>query len=279
MLLHQQYITDNTLDKLLLIIAEFSSENTFMLTERIANLLINHNVQPEQIIIFTSNEKTAKELLIRISHTIMQTRIKINVSDFYLGTSSTIFLKLIDKYLEYSMFNKNYVVLDHSSQKLFIYRQLNSFFSEIKGLKEVVRGKSEWDIAQYFMVVFNNFTAENLDICLLKLSENRELSLLAYAYELYITFMQKKNCIDFKLIQKEFHRILCDNPEVLEKIQNQVDYLLIDEHQNTNTLQELILLKLTSKHKKIYIVENDDQSFHRPQGVTVKNILEFEKNF
>lgn len=279
MLSNQQQIAVNTIDKPLLIIAGPGSGKTFTLTERISNLMVNHNVEPNQIMISTFTEKAAKELLTRISNKITQSGIKVNINEFYLGTLHSIFLQLIDEHLEYSNFNKNYSVLDDFDQKFFIYRKINSFFSKIDGLKEYVKVQSKWEKAQYLLGVFNKFTEENLDISLLKLSGDKELNCLASAYELYITFMQEENCIDFALIQKEFYRIICDYPEVLEKIQNQIQYFMIDEYQDTNTLQELILLKLASKHKKICVVGDDDQALYRFRGATVRNILEFKNNF
>ncbi|PHO09602.1 DNA helicase UvrD [Malaciobacter canalis] len=279
MLSKQQQISVNTLDKPLLIIAGPGSGKTFTLTERIANLVVNHNVEPSQIMISTFTEKAAKELLTRISNKITQLGLKVNINEFYLGTLHSIFLELIDEHLEYSLFNKNYSVLDDFDQKFFIYRKVNSFFYKIDGLKEYVKAQSKWDKAQYLLGVFNKFTEENLDIELLKSSQDKELNYLASAYELYMTFMQEENCIDFALIQKEFYRIICEYPEVLEKIQNQIQYFMIDEYQDTNTLQELILLKLASKHQKICVVGDDDQSLYRFRGATVRNILEFQNNF
>ncbi len=279
MLSKNQEIAVNTVDKPLLIIAGPGSGKTFTLTERITNLIVNHNIEPNQIMISTFTEKAAKELLTRISNKITQSGLKVNINEFYLGTLHSIFLELIDEYLEYSIFNKNYSVLDDFDQKFFIYRKINSFFTKIESLNEFVKTQSKWDKAQYLLGVFNKFTEENLDISLLKLSGDKELNVLASAYELYITFMQEENCIDFALIQKEFYRIICDYPEVLEKIQNQIHYFMIDEYQDTNTLQELILLKLASKHKKICVVGDDDQSLYRFRGATVRNILEFKNNF
>ncbi|RXJ77076.1 DNA helicase UvrD [Arcobacter sp. F155] len=279
MLSKQQQVAVNTLDKPLLIIAGPGSGKTFTLTERISNLVVNQHVEPSQIMISTFTEKAAKELLTRISNKITQSGLKVNINEFYLGTLHSIFLELIDEHLEYSLFNKNYSVLDDFDQKFFIYRKVNSFFYKIEGLKDYIKAQSKWDKAQYLLSVFNKFTEENLDIELLKSSHDKELNYLASAYQLYMTFMQEENCIDFALIQKEFYRIICEYPEVLEKIQNQIKYFMIDEYQDTNTLQELILLKLASKHQKICVVGDDDQSLYRFRGATVRNILEFQNNF
>ena len=251
------------------------SGKTFTLTERIVNIIANKNVQPENILISTFTEKAAKEILTRISNKILEYDLKLNVNDFYTGTLHSIFLRLIDEHLEYSVFKRSYSILDDFDQKYYVYRHIWGIFAKIPELAEYIKKKSQWDRAEALIGIFNKFTEENIDVALLAKSTDKELQAYAKAYDYYYHLMVEENCIDFALIEKEFYRMITDHPEVLEAVQNKIEYFMIDEYQDTNTLQELILLKLSSKSKKICVVGDDDQSLYRFRGATVRNILEF----
>lgn len=268
-----------TIDKPLLIIAGPGSGKTFTLTERIVNIIVKKKVLPENIFISTFTEKAAKELLTRISNKIVEYGLKLNVNEFYIGTLHSIFLELIDEHLEYSVFSRNYSIMDDFDQKYYIYRNIFSIFKKIPELAEYIKTKDNWTRAEALIEIFNKFTESDIDTTLLALSNDEELKIYAKAYDYYYHLMVEENCIDFALIEKEFYRLISEHPEVLGAIQNKIEYFMIDEYQDTNTLQEKILLKLSSKSKKICVVGDDDQSLYRFRGATVRNILEFSHNF
>lgn len=279
MLSNEQREAVETTEQPLLIIAGPGSGKTFTLTERIAHILLTKDVEPENIFISTFTEKAAKEIQTRISNKILEYDLKVNINDFYIGTLHSIFLELIDEHLEDSIFKRNYSVLDDFDQKFYIYRNIYRFFKEVPELEEFVSKKSNWDKAAILIEIFNKFTEENIDTAELRESEDEELLAYAKAYDLYYTMMIDDNNIDFGLIEKEFYRLITENSDVLEAIQNKIEYFMIDEYQDTNTLQELILLKLSQKSRKICVVGDDDQSLYRFRGATVRNILEFQKKF
>ncbi len=218
-------------------------------------------------------------MLTRISNKVLEHKLKINVNDFYTGTLHSIFLRLIDEHLEYSVFNRSYSVFDDFDQKYFVYRKAYGIFSKIPELSDYIKQKSLWERADKLITIFNKLTEENIDINLLAQSTDEEMQAYAKAYSYYYQLMVEENCIDFALIEKEFYRLITEHPEVLEDIQNKIKYFMIDEYQDTNTLQELIILKLSSKSKKICVVGDDDQSLYRFRGATVRNILEFSDKF
>ena len=69
------------------------------------------------------------------------------------------------------------------------------------------------------------------------------------------------------------------NPKLLERYQEKIGYILVDEFQDTNFAQYHLLKILASAHKKICVVGDDDQSIYRFRGANVSNILNFEKDF
>lgn len=263
----------------LLIIAGPGSGKTFTLTERIANILMTKDITPKNILISTFTEKAAKEIRTRITSKILEHDLKVNINDFYIGTLHSIFLKLIDEYLEYSVFQRSHTVMDDFDQKYYIYRHRYAFFEKIIELADFIKTRSNWGRAEALIGIFNKFTEENIDTALLLATDDEELRAYAKAYDYYYKLMVEENCIDFGLIEKEFYRLITEHPEVLKAIQEKIEYFMIDEYQDTNTLQEMILLKLSAKSQKICVVGDDDQSLYRFRGATVRNILEFKEKF
>jgi DNA helicase-2/ATP-dependent DNA helicase PcrA len=96
---------------------------------------------------------------------------------------------------------------------------------------------------------------------------------------LYQSLLEEENALDFSTIQSEMLRMLKEEPAMLQSIQESIDYFMIDEYQDTNTIQEKILLLLSSKNNNICVVGDDDQGLYRFRGASIRNILEFDKNF
>ena len=97
--------------------------------------------------------------------------------------------------------------------------------------------------------------------------------------EEYHYLLEEENLIDFAKIQTECYRLLADNPDILSELQEQIKYLMIDEYQDTNYIQEQIVFMLGSKHGNICVVGDDDQGLYRFRGATIRNILEFPHKF
>ena len=91
--------------------------------------------------------------------------------------------------------------------------------------------------------------------------------------------MYDVNGVDFSNLQLECYNILATNKNVLKKYQEKIKYIMIDEYQDTNSIQEKIFFLLAGDRKNICVVGDDDQGLYRFRGATVKNILDFQKNF
>jgi len=94
------------------------------------------------------------------------------------------------------------------------------------------------------------------------------------AYRTYQRLLAEYDYLDFSTIQVEMLRLL-EEPDVCAQIQSRFDYLMIDEYQDTNTIQERIVLKLAEGHKNLCVVGDDDQALYRFRGASIRHILEF----
>ena len=120
---------------------------------------------------------------------------------------------------------------------------------------------------------------EAIDAETLLAGHEPEIVALGEVYRTYQQILVEENAIDFSAIQSEMLSLIDANPQVLKELQEKFTYLIIDEYQDTNTIQERILLKLCGKRANICVVGDEDQSIYRFRGASVRNILQFAANF
>lgn len=265
-----------------LVIAGPGSGKTKTLVERVVNLL-ETGVEPAQIMVATFTEKAAKELLTRVSNMLIQRGSKVNPNDLYLGTLHSIFLRFIEEHQEYSKVRRNYRLMDPFEQTFLVYSNISAFRS-ISDIDLIInpsnkRFVNSWDAANILVKRINVISEEALDPSDLSSSTDQVIRVLADCYQLYNQLLIDENALDFSSIQTEMLRMLRDERTVLDSIQEKIRYFMIDEYQDTNTIQEKILLLLASKNNNICVVGDDDQGLYRFRGASIRNILQFADNF
>ena len=273
----QKEAISNT-DGPLLIIAGPGSGKTFTLVERIVYLVLK-GVPPEKIMAATFTEKAAKELITRVSNKLLEIDLKANLNEMYIGTLHSIFLRFLEENREYTRLKRSYRLLDSFDQKYFIFRNINEYLKVEDA--EILLGDHKikrWDKAQKLIGLINKVSEECLNADKLKLSIDPGIKALGSFYEIYSKQLLEENALDFSTIQSET-LFLLEQDDVLKKIQASLEYFMIDEYQDTNTIQEKILLMLSSHNQNICVVGDDDQGLYRFRGATIRNILEFPQNF
>ena len=105
------------------------------------------------------------------------------------------------------------------------------------------------------------------------------INFIKLAYQLYKKQLFENNIVDFSYLQVEFLNMLLKNKDFLEKINNHFDYIMVDEYQDSNKIQEKILLSISKNKKNICVVGDEDQSIYRFRGASAENILNFSKHF
>ncbi|MBY9068240.1 ATP-dependent helicase [Hyphomonas sp. WL0036] len=269
-----------TLDGPVLIVAGPGSGKTFCLVERTVNLLERREVSPERILVSTFTEKAAKELKTRISARVQRAGSKVNPLDLTVGTLHSIFLDILDEFRAFSRIRRNYTILDQFDQQYFVYQRLSEF-ADIDGLDALIRPSTNvpaWYVAESLCSYLNKVAEEAVEPTALASAGHPELIAIGEAYRRYQGLLEQFNYIDFSTIQVEVLRLL-DVPDVAEKLCARFDYLMIDEYQDTNTIQERIVLKLAAQHSNVCVVGDDDQALYRFRGASIRNILEFPKRF
>ena len=270
----------STISGPLLVVAGPGSGKTFCLVERVASILRSGDVAPERVLISTFTEKAAKELVTRITAKLGGIQNIGNPLDLTVGTLHSIFLKLLEEFRAYTRIQKNYTVLDQFDQQYFVFQQIGEF-RDIEGIEDALGLKgpqSSWRFAGALTAWLNKISEEGISGEDLAASSLPEMTASGEAYLTYQRLLGEFNYLDFSTIQVEMLGLL-NNPQVAEEIQGRFDYLMIDEYQDTNTIQEKIILKLAEKHRNICVVGDDDQALYRFRGASIRNILEFPSRF
>ena len=276
------------LDGPLLVIAGPGAGKTTAMVERIVEM-IKKGVRPENLFVSTFTEKAARELVSRISDRLAEVGLgdKISLNDMYIGTMHAIFLRLLKDYAEYTDRAKNYKMMDEFDQMFLVYDHWKDF-GQIDGIDDLApnmtRGadphpRGQWARAGDVCRYINKVREEMPNPAKLKRAREPEVRAIGEACDVYHELCDAVNALDFSDIQTKMMDLIRKHKNVLADIRAKIRYLIIDEYQDTNSIQQAILLELAGKDGNICVVGDEDQSIYRFRGASVRNILTFEKHF
>lgn len=263
-----------------LIIAGPGSGKTFTLVERIVYLIMHKGVNPESLFVVTFTDKAARELTTRISNRLSELNIKFNLNEMYLGTFHSICLRILEDFQEFTRLKRSFTLFDQFDQQYFLYQRINEFRPLADA--QLVMGDDQngrWAQSEHLLKWLNKVGEEALDLADLEVAPDVEVRALATCFRKYQELLHEHNCLDFSGIQYEALQLLEKHPEVLAQLREKFSYLMVDEYQDTNTIQERILLLLAGERRNLCVVGDDDQGLYRFRGATIRNILEFPAQF
>jgi DNA helicase-2/ATP-dependent DNA helicase PcrA len=269
----------------LLVVAGPGSGKTRSVTLLAMNLLLCGDAEPSQIVLCTYTEKAAYELQDRLGSIARGVQYAGDLSRLRVGTIHGICQQLIDEYLHETSLSSGYDTLDQFHQRLLVFDHLAEICpgSALPFLQD--RWGTNWEVAKHLASSFDTIAEE---LILEKLQEDKPrlarertvegtlLCSIIDAYEKYRKVLFKTNSTDFAHLQKWTHKLL-SQPETLKKITSTIRYVLVDEYQDTNYIQEQILTQLASSSdpKNLIAIGDEDQALYRFRGATVRNILTF----
>lgn len=263
-----------------LITAGPGTGKTFTIVKRVAYLILEKHVEPSSILVATFTEKAAKELITRISSELENHGVDFDPEEMYIGTFHSICLRLIKEHIEFSNVRRNYRIADSFDQQYLVYQNLWSRFKKLPHFADFpLQRTRSWDICEKICSVSNAATEELLDVEAMFASNDVAVIACAEVIEEYNDLLTECNWLDFAHIQLEALHLLEYHPCVLAAVNNQIRYVMIDEYQDTNFIQERLTLLLAEKTGNVCVVGDDDQALYRFRGATVRNILEFPEHF
>lgn len=262
-----------------LIIAGPGTGKTFTLVLRTLYLILSGKAKSSEIVLTTFTEKSAFELRDRLSLFAKRLGEKINLHELKTGTIHGICDNFNNTYIKQTPLKKNYTILDDLTCTLFINEHFEAIVEPFHdGEKYFGRWKGKWDTIGRIKNFFDKITEEIIDPDDLIDSDDDFLQQLGESYKNYRNLMFVNNRVDFSFQQRIFFDLL-QNKTIRDKNAGTIKYMLIDEYQDTNYIQEQIALTLVKPHNNITVVGDEDQALYRFRGATVRNILEFETHF
>ncbi len=258
----------------LLVIAGPGSGKTYTLVLRALNILLLDKAAPREILLSTFTEKAALELRDRFSSAAQKVGYAKDLSDLNVGTIHGFCSRVISENIHRTELGNNFETLDELTQLLFMFEH----FPEIVGAPEnglfLDRWSTKWTTIKGLQPFLDKITEELVDLAQLEASGDGFARRIAVAYRAYEGLLISNNRVDFAHLQKLAYEVIAD-PVLGKATCDRLKYVLVDEYQDTNYIQEQLLLRLTESHGNLCVVGDEDQSLYRFRGATVRNILEF----
>ena len=272
----------------LLIVAGAGTGKTTVLINRLAYLIQNKDVKPDQILITTFTEKGAGELEERADKILPYGYVNLWINTFHsfgerilrdhaldIGLSPA--FKILTQTEQWILIKKNL-----SQFNLAYYRPLGDptkFIHEI--IKHFSRLKDEDISPEHYLeftesLKFKKKSAEESEAEDLDLSRLTEL---ADAYHTYNKILLDNGLLDFGDLIRYTIKLFKERPNILEQYRTQFKYIMIDEFQDTNTAQYELIKMLATPENNLVAVGDDDQSIYRFRGASLSNIMQFKDDY
>ena len=249
----------------LLMLAGAGSGKTRSLTHRIAYLIEEKGVAPWNILAITFTNKAAQEMRERVDALVGYGSEDIWISTFHATCS-----RILRRHIDLLGYDRNFTIYDASDQKSLMKEVLKEMkidtkqFPERSVMSEISSAKNEYKSPlDYRNEYGSNFRNQRI----------------ADIYEHYQKRLKENNALDFDDLLVKMVDLFQANPDVLEHYQDRFQYIMVDEYQDTNTVQFLLVSLLAKKYRNLCVVGDDDQSIYKFRGANIYNILNFEKVF
>ena len=253
-----------------LIIAGAGSGKTRVLTSRIAYML-EQGVKPWNILALTFTNKAASQMRERIEQMVEGSASRY----IRMGTFHSVFSRILRENAERIGYTQSFTIYEPNDCKNLlktICKELGLADDKYKPqriLSRISYAKNAL-ITPGAYIANASFAAEDRQAQIPRFGE---------IYEAYCRRCKHNGAMDFDDLLLQTNILLRDCPDVLEKYQEQFQYILVDEYQDTNYAQYIIIRRLSLKHSRVCVVGDDAQSIYSFRGAKIENILSFQKDY
>ena len=252
-----------------LILAGAGTGKTTTIAHRIYNL-INAGVPPESILLVTFTRKAAEEMRNKVAGLIKNYNIS---NKIMAGTFHSIAIQLMK---QYGLF-RNKTIIDKSDEETIIQK-----IKDLKNNNQITENmKMRNDrIIKFFS--FHQSTRIPLYNVLEIYGDEKDMKHFNYLHELLVQYKEYKNnhnLVSFNDILDIFSWQLQQNGDYLKSLQNRFNYIMVDEFQDTNVVQNEIVSIITARSGNLMVVGDDSQSIYSWRGANIDNILNFETRY
>ena len=249
----------------LLILAGAGSGKTRVLTHRIAYLIEERGVNPWNILAITFTNKAAGEMRQRVDDLVGFGSESIWVSTFHSAC-----VRILRRYIDRLGYDNRFTIYDTDDQRILMKEVCRKVDIDTKRFKErmllsvISSAKNEMIMPEEFELNADGDFARQQ---------------IAKVYREYEAQLKANNALDFDDLLVKTVQLLDTQPDVRESYQERFRYILVDEYQDTNTVQFKLVSLLAGKYRNLCVVGDDDQSIYKFRGANIRNILDFEKEF
>jgi DNA helicase-2/ATP-dependent DNA helicase PcrA len=259
-----------TKDFPLLVIAGAGSGKTKVLTHRIAYLIYQEKIKPDNILAVTFTNKAANEMKDRIKN------LSESLSDdegiikgIWMGTFHSICARILRQEIEFLDYDKNFIIYDKGDQLSLIRRCLNTLDLNTKryspNLISSIIDKAKNKLEDVELFEYN--TSGYFKKIVLKV------------YREYQKELWENNALDFGDLILLTVKLFKEKQDILKKYQNKFKYILVDEYQDINMAQYSFIRLLSEQQHQLFVVGDPDQSIYKFRGADLSNIMRFEEDF
>ena len=249
----------------LLILAGAGSGKTRVLTHRIAYLIDERGVNPWNILAITFTNKAAEEMRQRVD-----SLVSFGAESIWVSTFHSACVRILRRFIDRLGYDNRFTIYDTDDQKTLMKEVCRKVDIDTKVYKErnllaaVSSAKNEMILPDEFELNAGG------DFGQLK---------IAKVYREYEAQLKANNTLDFDDLLVKTVQLLETQPDVLEYYQERFRYIMVDEYQDTNTVQFRLVRLLAGKYRNLCVVGDDDQSIYKFRGANIRNILDFEHEF
>ena len=251
----------------LLVLAGAGSGKTRALTHRVAYLIEEKGVKPWNILAITFTNKAAGEMRERVNQLV-----DFGADSVWVSTFHSLCVRILRRFIENLGYTTDFSIYDSDDTKTL----MKQIFKDLEVNQKVLK---ERGVLGVISSAKNEMISPEEFLLSAKADGDSRLQRIGELYMEYQKRLKKNNALDFDDLLVKTVELFQAKQEVLEYYQDRFRYIMVDDYQDTNTVQFKLVSLLAAKYRNICVVGDDDQSIYRFRGANIKNILSFEETF
>src|SRR3972149_2257253 len=249
----------------LLILAGAGSGKTKVITHRISHLIKRGHASPENILALTFTNKAADEMRNRVEKIIGLNGLN-RASGCWISTFHSACVRILRRDIDKLGFGRDFVIYD-----------ANDSLSLLKGCMKELNISDDLYPPKSIAGRISNLKNELIEK--IQNPEGGLQEIINTVYTFYQRRLKENNALDFDDLLMKTVLLFENVPDVLKNYKERFKYLMVDEYQDTNHAQYRLVQILSSGHRNICVVGDDDQCIYQWRGATIRNIMEFERDY
>ena len=252
-----------------LVVAGAGSGKTRVLTYKIAYLM-QQGMKPWNILALTFTNKAAREMKSRIASLVGE-----NARYLHMGTFHSIFSRILRREAERIGYTSNFTIYDESDARSLVKSIIKDMGLDDKVYKPATV-HNRISMAKNHLILAEDYA---VDRDALQRDRESRMPAISTIYSAYTARCRQANAMDFDDLLTQTFVLFRDHEDVRKDYAQRFQFILVDEYQDTNSVQQRIVLQLSKESQRVCVVGDDAQSIYGFRGANIDNILDFQQMF